>query len=106
MLFPENIFPNPWSFNSKIVWLPSCSMGVNSWSLQHKQLHVSFVFLGPYVQHMGVPRLGVDSELQLLAYTTASATPDLSFVFDLQLTPLLAATLILNLLINPRPHGY
>ena len=32
---------------------------------------------------MEVPRLGDDSELQLLAYSTATATPDLSHVCDL-----------------------
>ena len=32
---------------------------------------------------MDVPRLGVKSELQLPAYTTATATPDLSLVCDL-----------------------
>ena len=31
-----------------------------------------FVFLWPYPWHMEVPRLGVKSELQLLAYTTAT----------------------------------
>ena len=31
---------------------------------------------------MEVPRLGVESELQLPAYATATATPDLSHVFD------------------------
>ena len=31
---------------------------------------------------MEVPRLGVESELQLLAYTTATATRDLSCVCD------------------------
>ena len=31
----------------------------------------------------GVPRLGVQSELQLPAYTTATATPDLGRVFNL-----------------------
>ena len=36
-----------------------------------------FFFLGPYLQHMEVPRLGVKSELQLPAYTTVTATPDL-----------------------------
>ena len=35
-----------------------------------------FCFLGPYVQHMEVPRLGVKSELQLLAYATAIVTWD------------------------------
>ena len=34
------------------------------------------------LQYMEVPRLGVDSELQLQAYTTAIATPDLSCVCD------------------------
>ena len=33
-----------------------------------------FFFLGLHLQHMRVPRLGVESELQLLAYTTATAT--------------------------------
>ena len=32
---------------------------------------------------MEVPRLGVESELQLLAYTTATATRDLSYICDL-----------------------
>ena len=40
-------------------------------------------FSGPHLQHMAVPRLGVESELQLLAYTTATATQDLSHVCDL-----------------------
>jgi len=37
-------------------------------------------FLGLHPQHMEVPRLGVESELQLLAYTTAMATWDPSRV--------------------------
>ena len=32
---------------------------------------------------MEVPRLGVELELQLLAYTRATATPDLSHICDL-----------------------
>ena len=38
-----------------------------------------FVFLGLFPRHLEVPRLGVESELQLSAYTTATATatPDL-----------------------------
>ena len=43
------------------------------------QALVSFVFLG----HMEIPRLGVKSELQLLACATATATPDLSCICDL-----------------------
>ena len=40
-------------------------------------------FLGQHPQHMEVPRLGVESELQLLAYTTATATPDPSHICNL-----------------------
>ena len=35
-----------------------------------------FCFLGLHLQNMDVPRLGVESKLQLLAYTTAIAMPD------------------------------
>ena len=42
-----------------------------------------FLFLGPHPQHMEVLRLGVELELQMLAYTTAIATQDLSHVCDL-----------------------
>ena len=46
-------------------------------------LCVSFVFLGLHPWHMEIPRLGVLWELQLLAYTTATAVPDLSCICDL-----------------------
>ena len=42
-----------------------------------------FVFLGLYLQHMEVPRLGVKLELQPPAYTTATAMPNLSQFCDL-----------------------
>ena len=42
-----------------------------------------FVCLGPHPWHMEVPRLGVESELQLPAYATATATPDLSCICNL-----------------------
>ena len=41
---------------------------------------VCFAFLGPHLQHTEVSRLGVESKLQLLVYTTAIATQDLSCV--------------------------
>ena len=45
------------------------------------------IFLGTHLRHMEAPRLGVESELQWLAYTKARTTPDLSHVCDLpQLT--------------------
>ena len=42
-----------------------------------------FAFLGPHPRHMELPRLGVKSELQTLAYTTATAIPDPSHICDL-----------------------
>ena len=41
------------------------------------------VFLGLLPRHMEVPRLGIKMELQPLAYTTAIAMLDLSYIFDL-----------------------
>ena len=41
---------------------------------------VFFCFLGPHMQHVEVPRLGVKSELQLPASATATATLDPSLV--------------------------
>ena len=45
-----------------------------------------FSFLGPHPKHMEVPRLGVESELQLLACATATAMQHLSRVCDLHCT--------------------
>ena len=42
-----------------------------------------FGFLGLHLRHMKVPRLGVESELQLPAYTTATATQDPNCMCDL-----------------------
>ena len=42
-----------------------------------------FAFLGPHPWYTDVPRLAVESELQLLAYTTASAIQDRSRICDL-----------------------
>ena len=46
-------------------------------------LFIYLVFLGPPLRPMEVPRLWVDSELQLPAYATATATPDPSHVCHL-----------------------
>ena len=42
-----------------------------------------FLFLGPHVWHIEVPRLGVKSGLQLPTYTTATATQDLCSICNL-----------------------
>ena len=44
-----------------------------------------YCFLGVYLRHMEVSRLGIELELQLLAYTTATAMWDLSCMCELLL---------------------
>ena len=58
------------------------------------------VFLGLHLRHMEVPRLGVESELQMLAYTTAIAKWDMSHIYDLHHS--LQQRPILNLLSKAR----
>ena len=41
-----------------------------------------FFFLGLHLRHMEVSRLGVESELEPLAYTTTTAMWDLSHICD------------------------
>ena len=45
---------------------------------------IFFGLLWPHLWHMAVPRLGVELELQLPAYTTATATWDLNRICDLR----------------------
>ena len=79
------------SRESPIQWFSKCSL-----DQQHHHhprtcskcrinffIFLFFVFRGPYPQDMEVPRLGVKSDLQQPAYTTAIATQDLSSVCDL-----------------------
>ena len=49
-----------------------------------------FFFLGPQPRHMEIPRLGIKSVLQLLAYGTATARQDLSPICDLLISQLMA----------------
>ena len=46
-------------------------------------IYLFIIFLGPHSRHMEVPRVGVQSELQLMAYATATATLDPSCLCDL-----------------------
>ena len=75
------------------------------------EIYYLFIFfallLGPHLRHMDVPRLGVISELQLLAYTTATAMQDL----HLRPTPQIMATLDPQPTeqghgLNLHPHGH
>ena len=65
-------------------------------------LFIYFVFLGLHLWHMEVPRLGVQSELQLLAFTIAidTATRDPSRVCNLHHSS--QQRLIINPLIKGR----
>ena len=82
------LFYNYWSVFLTNPPLPGAVSGKRA-IFQHyfHQLHeillfFFFVFLGPHPWRMEVPRLGVESELQLLAYTTAIATWALSLIWD------------------------
>ena len=61
---------------------------------------IFFSFLGLHLQHMEVPRLGAELELQLLACTTATATQDTSHICNLHYS--LQQHQILNSLIKAR----
>ena len=100
----------PSEFPCELKWMRKMSSGENMWGvliwlfvrglitsflnlilynhLQKIKYLLAFIFylfiLGPHLWHMEVPRQGVQSELQLLAYATATATSDLSQVCDLQ----------------------
>ena len=45
-----------------------------------------FSFLGPHLQHVEVPGVGIKLEPQLPAYTRATAMPDLSHICNLHCT--------------------
>ena len=67
-----------------------------------------FFFLGPHLRDIEVPRLGVKLELELPAYTTATATRDLSGVCDLITAQGNAGSLTheQDQGMNRPPHGY
>ena len=55
-----------------------------AFSLEGKGIQTFFFFfLGPYLQHMEVPRLGVKSELHQPAYTTGTEIPGSSHICNL-----------------------
>ena len=64
-------------------WQPSQTLSLFSLSGTLGVLFFYFCFLGPHLQPMEAPRTGVESELQLPAYATATATPDPSHLSDL-----------------------
>ena len=71
--------PNPPALFKGQLYVYSFESGFFSLS----RIFFFFVFSGPCPQHMEVPRLGVNSELQLPAYTTTTAMQDPSHICDL-----------------------
>ena len=67
--------PERWGLAGILFWITTRG---NHPSMFRGFLFVCFLFcscfLGPYLRHMEVPRLGIESELQLPAYITAMAT--------------------------------
>ena len=66
-----------------LLWTRGALSFYFKWELQHLFIYLFISILGPHPWHMEVPRLGVELELQLLVYATATATPDLSHICDL-----------------------
>ena len=65
------------------MYLYVCVCLCISHSKANVNLFLLFFFLGPHLQHMEVPGLGAESELQLPAYATGTATQDSSRICDL-----------------------
>ena len=86
-LTPKAVFAN------KILYMNKAKhedVFIGPWELTLLFYFILFLFYFIFVLcfraapgHTEVPRLGVKSELQLLAYATATATPDLSRVCNL-----------------------
>ena len=70
-------FPDALGMNQRTTGV--FELGTNVWTM----FLFFLVFLGLHAWHMEVPRLGVESDLQLLAYATATAMQDPSCIFDL-----------------------
>ena len=83
----ENLFlppPKRWWIPTihSVPWLTAASLHCHMAFLA-ASLCVLSSFLGPYLRRMEVPKLGVESKLQVPAYTTATAMLDPSRVCDL-----------------------
>jgi len=67
-----------------VGWAGTHSLRISGhWRILLFYFILFFCFLGPHLWHMEFPRLGVTSELQLPAYTTATTMQDPSRLCDL-----------------------
>ena len=84
MVFTECFFSNDTELSNNLrIHFPGSVVTPFIFIALRNVLLSFFVFLGPYPWHMEIPRLGVKSELKLLAYVTATAMWDPSHVCDL-----------------------
>ena len=67
-------------FKKYIVWQINESINLSNYLSAYL---VSICFLGPHLRHMEVSTLGVELELQLLAYATATTRRIPRCIFDL-----------------------
>ena len=80
-----------WAWDPLYSWYSVHSLAPHPFQFQSLTFYFIFLnlfifcFLGPHSRHMEVPKLGVESEPQLLAYATAIATTtqDQSHICDL-----------------------
>ena len=85
-----------WAAWGQCLWTHSIGLimqwGLNKWASKRVKgktysqtfsFFFFFVLLGLHWWHVEVPRVGAESELQLPAYTTTTAIPDLSCISDL-----------------------
>ena len=88
---PPDPFLGPFSPLTRILYSSHLEMNhllhyaalILFWIVDFLSFSFFFCFSGPYLWHMQVPRLGVESELQLPATATATATLGLSHICDL-----------------------
>ena len=90
-IFLSETFTGNTKVQTKFYWKkakPSCMFSLPTDPSQiFLFFFLFFVFLGPCSQHMEVSSIRVESELQLLACATATATSDPSHVCDLHHSP-------------------
>jgi len=97
MSFLQDNFPSP----SWVVTRSGMAGASGVWSLI-SVIYLFIYFLGLHPWHREIPRLGVKLELQLLAYTIATARLDLSHICDLDDSSWAEQGRGSNL----HPHGY
>ena len=95
---PPNAYPAPWLLGSALWVFPCprhyfedvlcvCQWLISSWIIFVSKVSVKFLsfcfFFSAVPLHMDIPRLGIESELQLPPYASTTATPDPCYICNL-----------------------